>query len=140
MKMRTIMVPVDGSEHARRACDYAADVAGVYGAEILLVVVHQAVPLTLGEPNFQHVTDALLLEAEATVQPYEASLRESGAKYRTRIVGGDVAETLNDVAVSEAVDLIVVGTKGKSDLEGLLLGSVTHKLLHIAPCPVLVVR
>lgn len=140
MKMRTILVPVDGSEYSRHACAYGAEMAKIYGAEILLVTVHPAVPLNLGEPNFQHMTDHLLAEAEEIVKPLEAVLRESGAKFRTRIVGGDVAETLNDVAIAEKADLIVIGTRGKSDLEGLVLGSVTHKLLQTAPCPVLVLR
>jgi nucleotide-binding universal stress UspA family protein len=51
-----------------------------------------------------------------------------------------VAEVIANVAEVEKCELIVMGSKGKSDLEGLILGSVTHKVLNIASSPVLVVK
>jgi nucleotide-binding universal stress UspA family protein len=50
-----------------------------------------------------------------------------------------VAEEIVDVATFYDVQLIVMGSKGESDLRGLLLGSTTHKVLQLAPCPVVVV-
>ena len=60
--------------------------------------------------------------------------------YDDKIVGGPTADVICEVAELEKCDCIVMGTRGKSGLESLVLGSVTHKVLHLAPCPVLVVR
>ncbi|MBU1611225.1 MAG: universal stress protein, partial [Proteobacteria bacterium] len=67
-------------------------------------------------------------------------LEAEGIAHETRIFGGPTAEVIFDTAEVEKVDMIVMGTRGKSELSGLLVGSVTHKILHIAPCPVLVIR
>jgi nucleotide-binding universal stress UspA family protein len=56
------------------------------------------------------------------------------------VVGGDVGETITNVAKVEKCDLIVMGSKGKSGLEGLILGSATHTVLHATDLPVLVVK
>jgi nucleotide-binding universal stress UspA family protein len=52
---------------------------------------------------------------------------------------GGAAHAIAEIAGREHVDLIVVGTRGRTALAGLLIGSVTQRLLHIAPCPVLAV-
>jgi nucleotide-binding universal stress UspA family protein len=54
-------------------------------------------------------------------------------------LGGNPAQQIADAAREAHADLIVVGTRGHTDIGGLLLGSVTQRLLHEAPCPVLVV-
>jgi nucleotide-binding universal stress UspA family protein len=55
-------------------------------------------------------------------------------------VAGPIVETILDVVEAEEADMIVIGSRGKTDLEGLLLGSITHQVLHVATVPVLVVR
>jgi len=65
-------------------------------------------------------------------------LREEGISVEERAIGGKTAEVIADVARLEKFDLIVMGSKGKTDLERLVLGSVTHKVLHTAECPVMV--
>ena len=57
-----------------------------------------------------------------------------------RIFEGPAGHAICEAAEIEKVDMIVMGTRGGNDLEGLLLGSCTHRVLKTAPCPVLVVR
>lgn len=140
MSVKTIILPVDGSGHSDKAAEHAVEYALAAGAEVVLLHCRRAVPPELGEPNVQWVLDQYAASAQEVVRPYEALLGEKGVAVRTEIVGGRPGQVIADVARAENADLIIMGSKGKSDLEGLILGSVTHAVLHTAPCPVLVVK
>lgn len=140
MQIQTILLPVDGSEHSVNAARYAADLAKTTGASIVLLHCHRAVPLALGEPNFQNAVDQYAADSDRVLDPFRRLLDDAGVDYQDRVVGGRAAEVIAEVAGIEECDLVVMGSKGKSDLEGLFVGSVTHKVLNTAPCPVLVVR
>ena len=82
-------------------------------------------------------------EVKAAVEKQAADLRDQGIDTDVRsesVVLGGPARSLADVAGETGADLIVVGTRGHSALAGVILGSVTQKLLHLATCPVLCVR
>ncbi|EGJ50983.1 universal stress protein [Desulfocurvibacter africanus] len=140
MNLRLIILPVDGSEHSRHAVEYAADLAGGMDAEIVVLNCQPPVPAFLGEPNFQQAVEYRDAEAEEILSPVRDYLSGLGLRFRDMAVEGAPGEAIADVAKAERADLIVIGSKGKTDLEGLVMGSVTHCVLHIAPCPVLVVR
>lgn len=150
-QMNRIIVAVDGSDHARNAVDMAADLAAHY--EAALSVVHVATELTSGQvpPDL-----ALYHEITRAMQPQSDKLREAaqqiadhaaqqargaGAKRVETIVDeGDPASTIVRLADELGTDLIVMGSRGLGGIAGLLLGSVSHKVTHLAPCPVLTVR
>lgn len=140
MDVKTILLPVDGSVHSDKATNYAVDMAKTLRASIVLLQCRKPVPTELGEPNLQWVLDHYTAESEQTIAPYGKQLAAAGVPFRDLIIGGRPAEVIEDVAIAEKVDIIVMGSKGKSDFEGFMLGSVTHKVLHTAPCPVLVVK
>ncbi|SKA94354.1 Nucleotide-binding universal stress protein, UspA family [Paucidesulfovibrio gracilis DSM 16080] len=140
MQIKTLLLPVDGSPCSDRAVNYALGFCELVQARLVLLHVHKAVPQTLGKPNFDEAMDRLRKEAQDVLQPYEDMLAETAVEYESRIVSGPTAEVIFDVAKAESCDLIIMGSKGKSDLEGLMVGSVTHKVLHVAPCPVLVIH
>ena len=140
IKIKKIMVPVDGSDHAMRAAEYAIALAQQLNSEILLLNTHRPFPVTLGEPYFQKAITKILDKANALLDPYRALLDGSGVAYTDRILEGTPGEVIPQVAEIQKCDMIIMGSRGHSNLEGLLLGSVTHRVLSSAPCPVMVIR
>ena len=140
MSTPVIMLPVDGSEHAARATAYALKLAGLMSARVLLLYCHRPFPVKLGEPYFQHAIDKIMAEANALMEPFRSSLAEKGVDFTDLIMEGPPGKRICDIARIESCELITMGSRGRSDLKGLLLGSVAHRVLQQAPCPVLVVR
>jgi len=135
---RTIVWATDGSESADGALPYAKELAG--GPDCRLVVVHSK-ELLVGRAGGQPVL-ADEAEVETKIERQVAQLREEGVDAGFELVSGaapHAAHMISEAARDVGADLIVVGTRGHTSVAGLLLGSVTHRLLHIAPCPVLAV-
>jgi nucleotide-binding universal stress UspA family protein len=144
--MKRILVATDGSDGANRAVDYAAHVAKNNGADLLIVNVISGD----GLPGnvFSHITDAQQTWLKELLASESATLLTK-ARERARSVGvtmiqlesriGDIAETLIEIAREKEVDAIVVSKRGAGRLSGYLLGSVSQKLVSLAPLPVTVV-
>lgn len=139
-EIKTILLPVDGSEQSKAAAEHAVKAARCYGAKIILLYCHKPVPSVLGEPNFSQAADWLAKDAAEVLEPFVAYLKLESADYEYRAIAGDTVRTIVDVAEAEPCDLIVMGSRGRGDFAGLLLGSVAHRVLQTAPCPVTVVR
>lgn len=140
MKGSLVLLPVDGSPHADRAAEYAAELARLMEGRILLLHCHRQFPKVIGEPYLQSIISSTLDEAQACLKPYGDRLRQHGLAVEERLVEGPAGGAIVQVAEIDKCDLIVMGTRGRSDLKGLVLGSVTHRVLQTAPCPVVVVR
>jgi nucleotide-binding universal stress UspA family protein len=140
MKIQKILLPVDGSAHSHSAARYAVDMARMVSAEIILLHCHRSFPSVLGEPYLQQVITDTHDRVAKMLAPFQQILSEGGVSFSDRIMEGPAGPKIVTVADVEDCDLIVMGSKGKGNLEGLLLGSVTHRVLNAAPCPVLVVR
>lgn len=140
MNIKKILLPVDGSSHSDAAAHMAIDIAASFNASVLILYVRRRVPAGLGEPNATEYHDFLNKSAADVLAPYKTLLTEAEIDHQDMVVGGNVAEVIGDVARAEQCDVIVIGSKGKSELEGLVLGSVTHKVLNTTRCPVLVVK
>ena len=133
----TIVVGVDGSGHADHAVQAVAKIAAATKDKVVVfhgVVVHQA----KGTPFTTETRD----EAQHLVDRYVAQLAEAGVSatgdiHRELEIG--IGGALIDVAESHQAGLIVVGTRGRSDIVSMLLGSVAHEAVHKSPIPVLVV-
>ena len=140
MQIKKILVPVDGSDYSMHAAAYAVDMAGVMNSDIILIHCHKSFPVVLGEPYFQNAINKIMKNANALLKPYREIMNTAGVAYNERILEGPAARAICQTAELEGADLIIMGSRGRNDLEGLLLGSCTHRVLKTAPCPVLVVR
>ena len=135
---RRILLAVDGSQPSNRATDVALDLALGLKAEVVVVHVQE----------LQHAWDTAVEldskeEAVELVESTVRTLKDAGVSARgeiERAVYGRAARVILEVAEATGADVIVMGSRGLSDLAGLVMGSVAHKVLHLSRCPVLVVR
>lgn len=134
---KTIVWATDGSDAADHALPYAMALAVGDGHK--LVVVHSKEVFHGRAAAYPVPADEEQLEAKILRQVAEA--REAGLDATFELVGDvpGAAQVIADTARKLGADMIVVGTRGHARVAGLLLGSVTQRLLHIAPCPVLAV-
>jgi nucleotide-binding universal stress UspA family protein len=134
---KTIVLGLDGSPDSERAVPYAVDLAGDSG-RIVAVYVREIVFSRAGAHTAVPNED----EVESAVSKHVDDLAAKGVKIELKMatsVAGGPGQALADAAQVEHADVIVVGTRGYSQIAGLLVGSVTQRLLHIAHCPVLAV-
>lgn len=141
--MPGITVGVDGSEHARRALEWAVREAGLHGAALTVLGVHQiAGNHWTGDPELypadQPATETMRRTAEEALQKAVSQVGEPGpASVTVRAVSGLAAHEL--VAASADADLVVVGSRGGGGFARLLLGSVSSQVVSHAQCPVVVI-
>lgn len=138
-ELKRILVSIDDSERSHLVVRRAADLAETFHAKIILLHVRQKVPDILGEPYYQKVLNHYLQEAETITAPLKKLLEGRGIDHEVLVLEGDPAQAIKDAAEDEKCDLIVMGTRGLSDLQGMALGSVSHKVLHATKRMVLLV-
>jgi nucleotide-binding universal stress UspA family protein len=145
----TIVVGVDGSEPSHEALRWAVAEARLREAKVVAVHVWTFVPPTpIGEPGMIAIpagdyTGQLEAERSAAEAELEAALAEALAtdepiEIERKLVEGDAPGQL--VAEAEGADLLVVGSRGRSGIASVLLGSVSRHVVSHAPCPVVVVK
>ncbi len=133
-----VLVAVDGSTYSQQALPTAIEVARKFNSDILVVHVSEhdrgrAVAYSLESP-----ADATRLVGDAVKLIRDAGITAKG--HLSDVAAGHVAKAIVDTATASNIDLIVMGSRGLSDVQGLLLGSVTHKVIQLANVPVLVDR
>ncbi|MGY5875656.1 MAG: universal stress protein [Candidatus Thorarchaeota archaeon] len=142
VKVKTILVAVDGSEHSDKAVEYACAIGPPMNAEvILLYVVSMLVSAT---PYHDTVSDqpflALQKVGEDILSKAKALAERLGCKATDLITHGDPAIRIIDVADERGADIIIMGSRGISGIKRLFVGSVSDKVMKQASCPVMVVR
>ena len=137
------LVPLDFSEYANQALEYAIHLASKLEARLTLLHVIQALPLG-GVDMGLTLPFTLLQDLEAKItssmQAYLERVTAAGLEGEIIIVKGVPFQEILETAKTQQVDLIVMGTYGRTGLQRVLLGSVAEKVVRLAPCPVLVVR
>jgi universal stress protein A len=143
-QLRRILVPMDFSDTAKKALQYAVPLATAFDAEIVLVYVVQpyTVSAELGYlPPEVAVSDQEFANS-ARKELEQLSNQEIGTRARSQIkVGVGVPwQEIVAAACNTNADLIILSTHGHTGLKHALLGSVAERVVRHAPCPVLVVR
>jgi nucleotide-binding universal stress UspA family protein len=136
-----ILIPIDGSEHARRALDHAIKLAGNLDSNPLLTIMHVKDILPYLEPiSGTNVLEMQEDSAQELIQPAVSLVEEAGLGSFWLSVQGDPAQTICKAAAESGYDLIIMGSRGLGRFTEMFLGSVSHKVIQYAPCPVLVVK
>ena len=148
---KTMIVAVDGSDHARKAVDNAVDRAQKYGAKLVVLTVYKHVSGIEGTQTLFHTAkvgaampspEAALREwAREAADPAAPRARERGAaEVEGEVKRGPPARTIVEFAEERGADAIVMGSRGLGDVSGLLLGSVSHKVCNLARCTCIAVK
>jgi len=139
-----ILVPIDFSDHSKKALAYAKEIADSYDANLQLLhviedTIHPAYSLSGKSSIFDLVPG---IEEDSRRKMEEMVLEAGMAKEKTEqiVIGGQAANDIIEFAKDNTSDLVVIATHGLSGIEHLLLGSVTEKVVRMAPCPVFTVK
>jgi len=146
MTTQRFLVPLDFSEDANQALAYAIALASTLGARVTLLHVMQSPPWggVDMDVTIPHAYSRFIQHLEAEVahrmQACLERVTAGGLEGETAVVHGVPFQEILDTAKKQQVDLIIMGTHGRTGLQHVLLGSVAEKVVRLAPCPVLVVR
>ncbi|MDX1372781.1 MAG: universal stress protein [Nitrososphaeraceae archaeon] len=152
-KFSKILVPIDGSKFSMDAAEYGIVLSNKYNAE--LSILHVLHPGEIGEgihyfgTEVPEQTKKLIEERKDEVYEWFDSIKNLSKKYakekeiqiKTEIIEShSVVSSITEFSEKNNVDLIVMGTKGRTGIKRLLLGSVASKVMTYSHCPVLIVR
>jgi nucleotide-binding universal stress UspA family protein len=138
IRIAHVLCPVDFSEISRRALDHAAALAQWYEARLTVLNVFPVMPvmdvppLVLDDKTRQEITDQLKRFTAVVPPSIPLDLRVEQA-------ADSIHEAIQQQASSDSVDLLVIGSHGRSGFKRLLLGSVTERVIRHAPCPTMIV-
>lgn len=137
-----ILVPVDFSQHSLAALDFAVSLAQLTRAAIL--VCHALDPIYSGgrfdAPRLRPFRAQALADAKQQLAKLAVQRVKPYAPVVHRVVQGVAYTAIVDIASRAKADLIVMGSRGRTGLSRLFIGSVAERVVRLAPCPVLVVR
>lgn len=151
-KFRNILVPVDGSHYAEKAGLTAVDLAKKYSAKLMILYVAKYPPNSLGVSSTHTVSvgfplgdplaDKAKQQATDSIDKISEYASKCGVNAEEQIVdtSSSIVETIADYAYRNNIDLIVMGNRGLTPFQELLVGSVAEGVLRQARCTVMVVK
>lgn len=140
-----ILVGLDGSDYSLRALDFAIDLAKKYQSQLVLVHVVMRQIYAINPPEAGILAGTAIVreletEGKTILTQGEEKVKAQGLPVEARLRQGVPAEELLRAAADEKTDLMVLGSRGLSQVRAFLLGSVSDKVSHHAKCPTLIVR
>src|ERR1700692_3481478 len=133
-----ILVAVDGSTYSQQALPTTIEIARKFNSDVLVDHVSEHARGRAVVYSVESPADATRLVGKAVKLVRDAGITVKG--HLSDVATGHVAKAIVETATANNIDLIVMGSRGLSDVQGLLLGSVTHKVIQMAQVPVLVDR
>ena len=138
MTFRHILVPLDFSSSAEQALGYAMELVEKFQARLtLLHVIH--IPVT-SEVNLAAYLAEMDTSAQLGMEEYLKRVETAGHTVETIVQRGTPWHEIVETAKAKHVDLIVMGTHGRTGVQHFMLGSVAEKVVRLAPCTVMVTR
>lgn len=137
-----ILVPVDGSENSFRALDQGLFIAKATGSSLTAMHVIENPPTVYVESQklLNEIMSKYRSEASKVLDKCKQVAEKRGVTIETVMAEGDVASNITGYAKNEGFDLVVIGSRGLGRFKEMVLGSVSHKVLHHAKCSVLIVK
>lgn len=141
---KKILVATDGSKHAEKAVGCAIGLAETFGAELIILSAVEKAQLERLEPyakeSIQEIREKMKSKASQFVDEAEKKAKNKGIKVTKYVLMGDPAELVCDQAEREEADLVVVGTRGGTGIQRVVVGSHAVRIIRWSKRPVLVVR
>ncbi len=139
---RNILIATDGSEQNKKAVSYGIELARlseakVYVAYVVDTAAFASIPMDAG---WEMMYEILEKEGKDVASTVEALVMEAGLEVESMVLEGHPSHEIIEFAENNDIDLIVMGTLGKSGLDRFLLGSVADKVTRNSKVPVLVIR
>lgn len=141
---KKILLPTDGSEHAARAAEHALWIAHQSNAKLTIISVIEST-FIVGLPSADvtdEIRDMLKTEAQKHLNKIQKLAEQKGYTVDMELVvkEGSPASAILKYSEEENIDLIIMGTSGKSGIDRLLMGSVAQNITKSSKCPVLIVQ
>ena len=134
-----ILVAVDGSESAKKAFEKSIYLAQKCSSKLDLVHVVQC-ELGGDSANTFEIIEELKNNAKKMLEEYKTQAVNNDVIIQIMVIQGDPSQVIIELAKAKSYDLIIMGTRGRTAFQELLIGSVSQKVMHHASCPVMVVR
>ncbi|WP_416150410.1 universal stress protein [Salipaludibacillus sp. HK11] len=135
---KNILLATDGSEHALRAAEKAIEVANCNSESIIHIVY--AIENSKSDVLSNWNTAGAKEKREEKVKPTEEKMIAAGIQYKVEFLQGEPGPSIVAFADKHNFDVVIIGSRGLSGIQGLVLGSVSHKVAKRAHCAVLIIK
>jgi len=148
-RISKILVAIDGSEHSFKASEYALELAKSFGAQLYAVTVtyipasdHLSQKEVLSKSLVEDSSNNSMKDAGNWIENFTQNAKEDNIQLKTELINSarPVDYVILEYAEEQKIDLIVVGTKGRTGFKKLMLGSIASSIVTYAHCPVVVVK
>lgn len=136
--IKHILIPLDGSEYAEKALDFATELARITGAHLSILTVILRFGVVL--PSQRLLEESSQVHIHEYLHPIRDRLAQTGLEVSAHVDFGNPADAIADFARQEGVNLIVMTTHGVGSRSTYAIGSVGLKVLQLSPCPVALQR